>query len=179
MSQKKISKFMNYLGVMPENAGLLSIAYYTFLTSGMANTVLGAILPDVREAYNISYVMSGTAYACHQAGNMVAALAAGYLPYLLGRKKSTTLLYLVMILGLLLITMKISPAVLLLGFVFTGLGRGMLSNITNVIVAETTENKTAGLNILHAIYASGALISPLLLIVFSVFLPSSGWQITL
>lgn len=180
MSNKSFSNpLMNYLGVEDANRNLLRITYFAFFTSGMVSTILGAILPDIREAYNISYVVSGTAYSCHQIGNMLAAIIAGFLPFAIGRKKSTLSLFCVLVIGLILISLQINPAVLLLAFIFTGIGRGTLSNITNVVVAETTTNKTAGLNILHAIFAFGALLSPTLLIVFSFFIPNIGWKLTL
>jgi fucose permease len=61
-------------------------------------------------------------------------------------------------------TLTGNPALLLVAFTATGIGRGTMSNITNVVVSEVAENKTGGLNFLHASFAVGAFISPFIAI---------------
>ena len=149
------------LGVKPENVRLLKTAYSSFFVTGMISTLLGAIQPNLKDAYNISYLLTGSAYSFHQVGNLAAVLMSGFLPYVIGRRKSTVMLFSCLALGIIMITISGTPALILVAFTLTGIGRGTASNITNVIVADSTENKTAGLNILHAVFALGALISPL------------------
>ena len=57
-----------------------------------------------------------------------------------------------------------NPFLLFIAFAFTGIGRGTLSNITNVVVGESAEKKTAGLNFLHASFAVGAFLAPFIVI---------------
>lgn len=177
---------MNKLGVEQKNERLLKTMYFAFFTTGMISTLLGAIQPNLKETYNISYLLTGSAYSFHQIGNLCAVLLAGVLPYAIGRKKSTAILYSSFIIGVTMITftgplMRLTgtPVLLLLAYTLTGVGRGTTSNITNVVVADTTQNKTAGLNILHAVFACGALLSPFILVVFSLINYSMGWRITL
>ena len=62
---------------------------------------------------------------------------------------------------------------MIIAFTFTGLGRGTLSNTSNVVVSTITHNSSAGLNILHASFALGALISPLI-----AALLGSSWRVS-
>ncbi len=152
------------LKVAPENTGLLSIMYFAFFCSGMMSTLLGAILPSMKIEYDMNYVLSGMVLSAHQIGNFCAVLIAGFLPYAIGRKKSTLLLCSGIVLGLTLMTLTGNPALLLVAFTATGIGRGTMSNITNVVVSEVAENKAGGLNFLHASFAVGAFISPFIAI---------------
>ncbi len=170
---------MEKLGVEQKNIRLLDTIYFSFFTTGMVSTLLGAILPNLKSAYNISYILTGSAYSFHQIGNLAAVVIAGFLPYAIGRKKSTIIMFSCLIIGLTMITVTGNPVMLLIAFTLTGMGRGTASNITNVVVADTTKNKTAGLNILHATFALGALLSPFILIFLSSFSKSSGWRFTM
>lgn len=193
-SQKKLPKdlpfaiirLMNFLteklGVQPENHHLILTAYFAFFVTGMTSTILGAILPDLRAAYELNYLVAGSLYSFHQIGNLCAVFLAGILPYIIGRKKSVSILFSTIFVGTLLITATGLPYLLMIAFTLTGIGRGNTSNITNVIVAESSRNKAAGLNLLHSIFAFGAFLSPFLLVLFTFFFRDSlfgGWRVTL
>jgi len=141
--------------------------YFAFLCSGFLSTIIGAILPYMRDEYNLSYVASGAAISFHQIGNFCAVLIAGYLPYAIGRKKSTLLLSSGKAIGLVLMMLTGNPVVLLVAFTLTGIGRGSLSNITNVVMAEISPKKSSALNILHSTFAVGAFLAPFLVILFT------------
>ena len=161
----------SFLGVKRENAPLLYYTYYAFLVSGMTSTVLGAVLPSLSAEYSLSYSVQGPMLSFHQIGNLFAVYLAGFLPYALGRKKSTVLGASGIILGLVLMTLYGNPFFLMFAFALTGIGRGTLSNMTNVVVGQNASNKAGGLNLLHACFAVGAFVSPLI----AVAVPSS-WR---
>ena len=98
---------------------------------------------------------------------------AGFIPYAIGRKKSTLLLGSLIVLGLLLMTMTANAFLLIVAFAFTGMGRGTLSNITNVVVGENASNKAGGLNLLHASFAVGAFLAPFV----TIAVIPSGWRL--
>ncbi len=162
----------NFLGVEKENRSLLYRIYFAFFASGAMSTLLGAILPEMGESYGLDYAFRGILLSAHQIGNLVSVIAAGFIPYLIGRKKSTFILGMCIVLGLLLMTVTGNPILLFIAFALTGIGRGTMSNITNVVVGETASNKAAGLNLLHASFAVGAFISPFVAIAV---IPSS-WR---
>ena len=167
------------LGVAPEKQRLILVAYFVFFVTGMSSTILGIIIPNLREAYGLNYLVSGSLFTLHQTGNLCAVILAGFLPYLIGRKKTVTILYSGLAIGTILITATGFPILLMAAYGLTGVGRGTTSNITNVIVSESSENKGAGLNLLHAIFAFGALVSPFILLLCSSALGSQGWRLTL
>ena len=141
------------LDVKKENVSLLARIYFIFFVFGMMSTVLGAIL-------------------AHQLGNLIAVFASGVLPYAIGRKLNTVLLGSFAAVGLIVITLTGNPLILLPAFLITGIGRGTMSTITNVVVGENAGNKAAGLNLLHAVFAIGAFLSPFMVILFMPI----GWR---
>ncbi|HKM08564.1 MAG TPA: MFS transporter [Sphaerochaeta sp.] len=169
------------LRVKKEDVPLMYTVYFAFFVSGMMNTLIGAILPFMKAEYNMSYVLSGAVISAHQIGNFFALLISGFLPYLIGRKKSTVTLSLGFVIGFLLMTLTGNPLFLLLAFLLTGIGRGTMSNITNVVMSDIAENKTASLNLLHASFAIGAFLAPFLAIltttVFGVYWKVSLWTV--
>ncbi len=154
----------NFLGVPENRRSLLYRIYFAFFASGAMSTLLGAILPEMGDAYNLDYAYRGVLLSAHQIGNLAAVIASGFIPYLIGRKKSTFILGMGIVLGLLLMTVTGNPILLFLAFALTGIGRGTMSNITNVVVGESCANKAAGLNLLHASFAVGAFLSPFIAI---------------
>ncbi|QAT48766.1 MFS transporter [Caproiciproducens sp. NJN-50] len=140
---------------------LQAAVYFSFFSSGMVSTLLGAVLPSMKADYGMDYLLCGSVLSAHQAGNFAASCAAGLLPCLIGRKKSTVFLCFWSAAGLAVMTLTGNPVFLLLAFLGTGIGRGTLGNICNVVVSENSADRTASLNLLHAVFAAGALLSPL------------------
>lgn len=177
MSESKIkSVFNRSLGVRAEDFHLLIIIYIAFFTNGLMSNLFGAILPDIKAEYHLNYVISGLLITSHQIGNVLALILAGFLPVIIGRKRSTCYLFLGVPLGLFGMCVCGLPFFLLFSFMLTGLGRGTLSNISNVVVSEITQNKVAGLNILHATFAIGAMIAPFVAILACAIFPF-GWKV--
>lgn len=164
--------------VEKENVPLMYTVYFAFIVSGIMNIIMGTILPFMRAEYNLSYVLSGSAISAHQIGSLAAMIISGFLPYFIGRKKTTLVLSLGFIIGFLLMTLTGNPFFLLLAFFLTGIGRGTMSNISNVVISDISENKTAALNLLHASFAIGAFIAPFLGI-FSTAVFGVHWRISL
>ncbi len=160
---KSLNKF---LAVEDANAGLLYRAYYAFFFSGMMANVIGSILPNIVETYGLTLAFQGTLVSINQIGNLIAVLLSGFLPYAIGRKKSTLILGSGIVLGFLIMSLTGNPLALVAAFIALGVGRGTMSNITNVIVGQYAGNKAAGLNLLHSAFAVGAFISPFLIVLF-------------
>jgi len=169
-------KIFEWLGVQAENRGLLVTINLSFFFSGLMMVMLGAILPFIRSDYALSYTQTGLIFSFHQVGNLTAVLAAGVLPYWIGRKRSTLLLSAGATLGLTLAIVAGHPLLLMVAFAFTGIGRGTFSNICNAVNTEISSNKTAALNVLHSGYALGALISPMVVFAYVSVMGSPGWR---
>jgi len=165
------------LGVAKENRGLMYAMYFAFFSSGFMSQLFGAILPFMQEEYHLSYTLRGMLLSAHQAGNFFAVFIAGYLPYVIGRKKSTLYLSSGKAIGLLLMILTGNPILLTLAFILTGIGRGTQSNITNVVTAEISQKKASALNILHSTFAVGAFISPFLVMLVTKRSHSLWWVV--
>jgi fucose permease len=162
------------LDIAPENAGLLAVIYGAFLNSGMMSILQGSLLPYLREEHGLSYAQSGLMLSAHQIGNLAAVLLAGALPYWIGRKKSALLLGPGIVAGLALAALTGNPVLLVAAYALTGISRGTMSNVCNSTVSMTVGNRAAGSNLLHASFAVGALLAPLLLLLGERFSP--GWR---
>lgn len=160
-------KILKALKVEPENYSLLETIYFAFFASGIMSIMLGTLLPYIRDENALTYAQSGLMLSAHQFGNLCAVLVAGILPYVIGRKKSTLLMGAGTILGLVLMALTRNFALLVAAFALTGIGRGTMSNICNVVISNVSGNKGAALNTLHAVFAVGALLSPVIVFIFA------------
>ena len=151
-------KVSEALGIERQDVSLVYRIYYAFLCSGFMSTLLGVLLPSMQAEYGMSYTLSGAVLSAHQIGNLFAVIIAGFLPYAIGRKQCTLLMSSGIILGLIMMTLTGNPLLLLISFALTGIGRGSLSNIVNVVVSENCGNRTAGMNVLHSCFAVGAFV---------------------
>ncbi len=162
-----------FLDVQDKKEGLLYRVYYAFFFSGMMANTLGSILPDIIAERGLTYSFQGTLLSINQIGNLLAVWLSGFLPYAVGRRRSTVLLGSGIVLGFIIMIATGNPVALLLAFVLMGIGRGTMSNITNVVVGQYAGNKGAGLNLLHASFAVGAFIGPFLVVFFG----EARWRI--
>ncbi len=159
------NKMMNYLGVEEKSYGLLKCIYFAFLISGLMSISIGLIIPFIREENMLTYEETSSFLSAHQIGNLLAILLAGFLPYKIGRKQSTVILGSGIFIGLFLMIVTKNPIILVTAFILSGVGRGTLTNISNVTISQYTKNKTEGLNLLHATFATGALLAPFLILI--------------
>jgi fucose permease len=162
-----MNQIFNWLKVEPENRGLLKSIYFAFFISGMMSIILGTLMPYIIAENGFSYAESGLILSAHQIGNFCAVMAIGFLPYVIGRKRSVLLLGAGTALGLALMAFSNNMLLFLLAFAFTGIGRGTLSNIGNAVASEVAKNKAGAINLLHAVFAVGALLSPFIVFVFT------------
>lgn len=168
--------FLRNLDVATEDYGLLGTIYFSIFTSGITTVMLGTLLPYIRDENALSYAQSGMLLSVHQLGSLCAALAVGVLSCVIGRKKSTLLMGAGTAVGFFLITIVQSPWLLVAAFAFTGIGRGTMTNICNVVAADVSGNRAGALNLLHAVFAIGALLSPVIIYVFT-GLSGAGWKL--
>lgn len=156
---------------------LMAGTLFTFFVSGAASLALGSLIPFLRETYQLSYDFAGMLLSLQSVGNLVAILLMGYLPVLLGRRKSVLLTAVWMSVAYLLFTTGIGGAMLLpAACLMTGISKGGNANFSNTMMSTLPGKKAAiGYNLLHGAYAVGALLSPLAIIVCT-RTNAAGWQ---
>lgn len=148
--------------------------FYTIFVNGGLALILGAILPFMRETYELNYKMAGLLISFHSIGNLISSFVAGVLPVYLGRRKSILLFSILGFLAFLLMVFTGNPILLLLAFLMTGLNRGAVSNFNNGIINEIATGKGWALNLLHSVFAIGAFIAPFIALFFTRNNPD-GW----
>lgn len=156
---------------------ILICCFFVFAVNGLYGMILGSLLPLISTEYGLNNTLSGTLLSAHQAGNLIAGFIAGMLPLYLGRKKAIMFLCSFVIVGFLIMILTGNPVLLILGFLFTGLSRGSISNFNNTVVNEVSNSSPAALNFLHSIFAVGALTAPFLVILCTNIAGNTGWKI--
>lgn len=158
---------------------LLRNVLFTFFASGAAAQPLGSFIPFLRDAYGLGYDLSGALLSAQSAGNLLAVLAAGLLPVYLGRRRTVLLTGVWMAAAYLIFAGGLGWGwLLLLSCFMNGIARGGNVNFANTMVSTLPGAKaTRGYNLLHAAYAVGAILSPLLLIFASGRWPGWGWRL--
>ena len=152
---------------------VLFTCFFAFFCNGSLALMMGSAMPDLKAAYNLSDTVSGLFLSAHSAGNLIAGFISGIVPLYLGQKKSIILLSSLAFIGFVMMMVWGNPVWLLLAFIFTGLGRGSISNFNNRTVNLLSGGSPAGTNLLHSCFAVGAIATPLIFLVVSRWL---GWR---
>ena len=166
-----------YAQLSKEQKYMLKCCFFVFAVNGLYAMILGSLLPLISAEYQLSDTVSGALISAHQTGNLISGFIAGILPLYLGRKKSIIFLCSFVVMGFSIMILTGNPVLLILGFLFTGLSRGSISNFNNSAVNEISNSSPVALNILHSIFAIGALLSPILVIVSTNIAGDQGWKI--
>ena len=141
--------------------GILA-AYGTFFLSGICAMSSGIIVSLLRDRNGFSYGDVGMLLSFMNIGNMVSAFLAGILPGRIGLKKTALLLGIGYFAGYLLCGAAGFLAAAG-GFALIGLAKGTVLNTDTVLVGQCAGDRKKGMQILHACYASGALLCPFLI----------------
>lgn len=166
-----------YTQLDKHNRYILKCCFFVFAVNGLYAMILGSLLPLISSEYGLNNTVSGALLSAHQAGNLIAGFIAGVLPLYMGRKKAIIFLCSFVVMGFSIMIITGNPVLLILGFLFTGLSRGSISNFNNTVVNEVSNSSSVALNILHSIFAIGALSSPFLVILCTNIAGERGWKI--
>ncbi len=150
--------------------GVVLNLFYAYMSLGLVLIMLGAILPALKEDYALSYQVGGALLSVQSVGYVLAGLLAGYLPLLLGIKASFILIQLSVTLGFIMLLISGNPVWLLIAMFLIGIGKGGITNYNNLLMNIYSEGNAGPLNILHACFAAGAVIAPL------IAMAVSGWR---
>lgn len=145
---------------MEKNKKLCTTGYLTFFLSGICAISSGIIVSILQEKYGFSYGMTGTLLSFLSIGNMIASFASGILPAKIGTRNTVLILCSGYFFGYLLMTFTGAIGLLAAAFFIVGIAKGGALNNCTVLVGNNSEDRTKGMNIMHACYASGALLCP-------------------
>ncbi len=139
------------------------MSYLVFLTNGMLALSVGSLLPFIRTERGLDYAFCGLLVSLHSVGNLISGFLAGALPMMIGNKKSIMLFELFYPLSFIIILFSHNNFLLAFAFMATGLARGASSNYCNKKINYIATGVAWVLNGLHAMFAIGAFIFPLIL----------------
>ncbi len=143
------------------------MSYLAFMANGMLALSIGALLPFIRDHRGLDYAFCGLIVSLHSVGNLISGFMAGALPLVIGKKKSIMLFELFFPLSFLIILFGNNNYLLAFAFFATGLARGAASNYGNTVINNIATGVAWALNGLHAMFAIGAFVFPLLLMLIT------------
>lgn len=164
----KNSGFFSSLG--KRKLGVVLNLFYAYMSLGLVLIMLGSILPEMKSDYALSYQVGGALLSVQSVGYVLAGLLAGYLPFVLGIKISFILIQLSVTLGFVMLLVSGNPVWLLIAMFLIGIGKGGITNYNNLLMNIYSEGNAGPLNILHACFAAGAVIAPL------IAMAVTGWR---
>ena len=142
---------------------LYSMGCMAFFFSGICAMSSGVIVSLLQEYYGFAYGMTGTLLSLMNIGNLVAGFASAILPSKIGTRATVMTLTSGYALGYLFMTTGNYMWLLMLAFLFLGLAKGNTINNCTVLVGNNAKDRTKGMNVMHASYACGALLGPILI----------------
>jgi len=142
-------------------------SYGAFLVNGMLALSIGSLLPFIRDAKMLSYAFGGLIVSLHSVGNLISSFAGGTLPVFIGRKKTILLFNACMAAAYLMIVLGANKYIIAAAFFMTGLARGATSNYCNAVINNLAPGKAWTINALHATFAVGAFLFPILIILLT------------
>ena len=152
---------------------LLLICFYAFFCNGTLSLLVGSVMPDLKAAYGLSDTVSGLFMSAHSTGNLIAGFISGLVPLWLGRKRGVMVMSTLAFLGYIMVLLWGAPGWLFIAFLFVGLGRGSVTNFNSRMVNLLTGGSSAANNLLHGVFAIGAIVLPM---VFLVLRNAISWQ---
>lgn len=150
--------------------------FFAYFALGVALIMLGSILPVLKEDYHIGYQVGGMLLSVQSVGYAVAGLGAGFLPLYFGLKNSFILLTSGTCIGMGMLLVSGNPVWLLIAMALIGISKGAVTNYNNQIMTDLAKGNAGPLNLLHAFFAIGACIAPVVVLLCSKVDPT-GWRL--
>lgn len=147
-----------------ENRYLVLSVFAIYLVQGIYIIMIGSTLPMIQKEYNIDYKIGGMLLSIQSIGYLVMGAVTGILPKYWGMKRTILILTNTAFFGLLIMMLTGNPALLLFAMLLTGLSKGATTNFNNQIVTTLSKGNASALNLLHACFAFGACIAPLIVL---------------
>ncbi len=143
------------------------LCYAVFLANGMLALSIGSLLPFIRDAYGLDYAFCGLIVSLHSVGNLFSGFFSGALPMFIGRKRSILLFEAFFPISFLIMLSGGNRFLLAFAFFATGIARGAASNYCNSKINSIATGMAWALNCLHASFAVGAFVFPLILMMIT------------
>lgn len=128
---------------------------------GFSDAAPGALLPHIEEYYDINYAAVSCIWVSNAVGFIIIALGSDKIEPLLGKQKALLASCVLSVIMYALVASGTVFPVVVIGFLFGGMGAGIGVAQTNVFLSRMLK-KAQLLSFLHAAYGVGATISPII-----------------
>ncbi|KAI7856819.1 major facilitator superfamily domain-containing protein [Circinella umbellata] len=129
--------------------------------SGLNDGNLGIILPSIKAHYGLSQYVVSIIFLCNALGYITAAILNGYLIKYFSQSKTALIGACSMIIGYLVNLFAVPFPIMCIFMMTIGFGIALTQAAANVVCGEMPYSMLM-LSFLHAFYAGGALVGPLL-----------------
>ena len=154
-------------GLTKSQKRLLFTCFYAFFCNGTLSLMMGSAMPDIKLAYGLTDTVSGVLLSAHSIGNWAAGFLYGFFSLAFGQKKSVIFMDFMAFAGFVMTLLWGNPVFLFFAFVCLGVGRGSVTNFNNATVNRLSGGSPAAANLLHASFAIGAILAPMVFLVLS------------
>lgn len=155
-------------------------ACLTYFTNGLTDSAAGALIPYIEEDYRIGYATVSTIFITQAFGFILAAFFVDGLTSNFGRAKTLLFSEFSIFLGYVLLVCTAPFGVVVLAYLFLGLGMAINIALNNVFCANLAQG-TVVLGFAHGSYGVGGVLGPIIAtsLVSKGVLWSRYWFITL
>ncbi|KAI4280744.1 MAG: hypothetical protein L6R38_004209 [Xanthoria sp. 2 TBL-2021] len=145
----------------PMNRWRLLSACMMYFGNGLNDSAPGALIPSMEKDYSIGYAVVSLIFVTNAIGFISAAPSTQPLLARLGRAKTLLLAELIMMAGHIMLVCTPPFPVVVLSFLFTGLGQAINLALNNVFCANLA-NHSIPLGLFHGSYGIGGTVGPLM-----------------
>jgi fucose permease len=137
----------------------ITLAFYAFISIGIAEGGLGVLLPSILVAYNLTPATVTALFLSQISGYVVAALTSSLLSHRIGLTRMILLAAISVTSALCVYAITTHWAVMVATGTLLGLGIGLIDAGINTFIADDQRNANL-MGVLHAFYGVGALSGP-------------------
>lgn len=159
-----------------DNCYIVANLFYAYFAQGVAVVMLGAVLPALKADYALNYQIGGMLLSVQSVGYAISGLGAGFLPLYFGLKNSFIGMASGLAIGMGMLLISGNPVWLLLAMALIGINKGSVTNYNNQIISDLAKGNAGPLNLLHAFFAIGACLAPVVVLLCSKADPT-GWRL--
>lgn len=160
-----------------DNCYVVANLFYAYFAQGIAIIMLGAVLPALKSDYDLNYQVGGMLLSVQSIGYAVSGLGAGFLPLYFGLKNSFIGMTSGLAIGMGMLLISGNPIWLLIAMALIGINKGSVTNCNNQIMSGLAKGNAGPINLLHAFFAIGACLAPVIVLLCSKTDPT-GWRLS-
>lgn len=150
-SSRSSSTYPAWIGV--------ALAFYAFIAIGIAEGVLGVLLPSILKTYNLTPATVTLLFLSQVTGYIIAAIASSLLVSRMGLARMLLLASVMLTSALSIYAFTTHWVVMVATGTLLGLGIGLIDAGINTFIASDRGNANL-MGMLHAFYGVGALLGP-------------------